>query len=125
LIETAKKNAKTQTGLIVVRDTSGSMSSPAAGTKIAAGDIAKALALYFSEFLHGYFANTWIEFNASAKMHQWKGNTPVDKWLNDHSSYIGNTNFQSVIDLFLRLKKEGIPESDFPSGILCISDGEF
>lgn len=125
LIETAKKNAKTQTGLIVVRDTSGSMSSTCSGTKMSAGDIAKALALYFSEFLHGYFSNSWIEFNASAKMHQWKGNTPVDKWLNDSSSYIGNTNFQSVIDLFLRLKKEGIPESDFPSGILCISDGEF
>jgi hypothetical protein len=60
LIEIAKKNAKTQTGLIVVRDTSGSMSSHATGTKIAAGDIAKALALYFSEFLHGYFSNSWI-----------------------------------------------------------------
>ena len=125
LIEIAKKNANTQTGLIVVRDTSGSMNDTCIGTKVSAGDIAKSLALYFSEFLNGYFANSWIEFNDTAKMHQWKGKTPVDKWLNDGSNYIGNTNFLSVIRLFVSIKNSGVPENEFPSGILCISDGEF
>lgn len=126
LVETAKKNAKTGTSLIVVRDTSGSMSSPATGTKQSAGDIAKALALFFSEMLpSGYFANSWIEFNNDAKMHTWKGSTPIEKWKNDYSNYIGTTNFQSVISLFAFIKHNGVAESEFPTGILCISDGEF
>ena len=31
----------------------------------------------------------------------------------------------SVINLFISLRKKGVPESDFPTGILCISDGCF
>lgn len=114
-----------QTSLIVVRDTSGSMSSQAPGTKMSCYDIGKALALYFSEFLTGRFADAWIEFNSDAQMHTWKGQTPVDKWKNDHSSYVGGTNFKSVINLFVNLKQKGVSEEDFPTGILCISDGEF
>lgn len=120
-----KGGEKKATNFIVVRDTSGSMSSPAKGTTISAGDIAKALALYFSEFLTGYFSDSWIEFNSDAKMHKWIGNNPVEKWFNDNSSYVGNTNFQSVINLLCKIKKEGVSESEFPTGILCISDGEF
>lgn len=120
-----KGGEKKVSNLIVVRDTSGSMGSTATGTRMSCFDIAKALALYFSEFLTGRFENAWIEFNSDAKMHTWKGLTPVEKWNNDRSSYIGSTNFQSVINLFARLKKEGVDESEFPTGILCISDGEF
>lgn len=126
LVETAKKGAKTGTSLIVVRDTSGSMSSPATGTKISCGDVAKGLALFFSEMLpDGYFANSWIEFNHTAKFHQWSGSTVVEKWKNDRSSYVGGTDFQSVIRLFCSIKATGVKESEFPTGILCISDGEF
>lgn len=113
------------TNLIVVRDTSGSMGSEATGAGMSANGVAKALALFFSEFLQGPFANSWIEFNSNAKMHTWQGQTPVDKWQNDKASYVGGTNFQSVIDLFVNIKKQGVAESNFPSGILCISDGEF
>lgn len=111
--------------LIVVRDTSGSMSSNATGTTMKSGDIAKAIALYFSEFLTGRFANSWIEFNRNAEMHTWQGSTPLAKWYNDNSSFVGNTNFQSVLRLFATIKSEGVPESEFPTGIVCISDGEF
>lgn len=114
-----------QSELIVVRDTSGSMSSTASGTKMSCLHISKALALYFSSFLKGRFANAWIEFNSTAKMHQWKGETPTEKWENDNTSYIGSTKFQSVISLFVQLKKSGVNEEDFPKGILCISDSEF
>ncbi|MDR1018984.1 MAG: DUF2828 family protein [Lachnospiraceae bacterium] len=114
-----------QTPFIVVRDTSGSMESVASGTNMSCYNVAKALGLYFSEFLKGSFSNAWIEFNSDAKFHLWKGNTPVEKWRNDHTSYVGSTNFQSVIDLFVKLKNEGISEADFPKGILCISDSEF
>lgn len=121
----AKGEGGKQSKLIVVRDTSGSMGSMALGTKITCYNIAKALALYFSAFLQGTFANKWIEFNSTAKMHTWTGKTPVDKWYNDHTSFVGSTNFQSVIELFCTIKAKGADENDFPTGILCISDGEF
>jgi hypothetical protein len=126
LVETAKNGAKGDTSMIVVRDTSGSMGSPATGTTSSCGDVAKALALFFSEMLpSGHFSNSWIEFNSSAKLHNWKGIEPVDKWMNDKSNYIGSTNFQSVIDLFINIKKTGVSEGEFPTGIICISDSEF
>lgn len=121
-----KGRSKThETSLIVVRDTSGSMGSQAAGTNMTCYDIAKALALYFSEFLSGEFANNWIEFNSDAKMHTWNGKSALERWYNDHSNYVGSTNFESVIKLFAKIKKEGVAECDFPTGILCISDSEF
>jgi hypothetical protein len=126
LVETAKKNAETNTGLIVVRDTSGSMGSLADGTKQTCFDIAKALALFFSKMLpNGHFANSFIEFNNTAKMHQWKGFTPLEMWKNDKTGYVGSTDFQSVIKLFASIKQSGVTEDQFPTGILCISDSEF
>lgn len=114
------------TKLIVVRDTSRSMSDAATGTTMSCHNIAKALALYFSEFLTGKFSNAFIEFNSIAKMHVWKGNNAIDKWYNDNTIFVGSTNFQSVIDLFIKLKNvDGIVENEFPTGILCISDSEF
>jgi len=125
--ETLVQKARTDevTDLIVVRDTSGSMGSQCPGTKSTCYDVAKALALYFSEFLKGRFAGHWIEFNSDAKLHSWVGQTPVDKWKNDKTSYVGSTDFQRVIRLFVKMKQEGVPESDFPRGILCVSDSEF
>jgi hypothetical protein len=111
--------------LVVVRDTSGSMGSSPEGTKYSCYDIAKSLALYFSEFIEGPFKNCWIEFNNSAELHTWDGNNVVEKWRNDSSSYIGSTNFLSVIDLLVRMKNFINDESVFPNGILCISDAEF
>lgn len=125
LVSKGKSGDMADTSLIVVRDTSGSMGSQATGTNMSCFNIAKALALYFSEFLTGEFADAWIEFNSSAKMHNWKGNNALEKWYNDKSGYVGSTNFQSVIQLFVQLKSQGVSESDFPTGILCISDGEF
>lgn len=125
LVEKAKSKEGHQTSFIVVRDTSASMSSPATGTTMRCYDVAKALALYFSAFLTGKFEDAWIEFNSDAQMHEWKGKTPLEKWFNDHSSFVGSTNFLSVINLFVQIKKQGVPEDEFPKGILCISDGEF
>lgn len=116
---------ESKTSLIVVRDTSASMGNTATGSTMSCFNIAKALALYFSSFLKGSFADAWIEFNSTAKMHQWKGSTALNKWYNDNTKYVGDTNFQSVVNLFVQLKKQGIAEAEFPTGILCISDGEF
>lgn len=124
LVELGKKDVNCKSGLIVVRDTSGSMGSPVPGQKISAGDVAKAMGIYFGDMLEGPFANSWIEFNRTAKMHTYKTKTFVEKWREHRGGYIGNTRFLSVIELFCNLK-ETIEEEHFPSGIICISDGEF
>jgi hypothetical protein len=125
LVKTGKENINAKSSLLVVRDTSNSMTATARGCNVSAFCIAKSMALYFSEFLEGYFADTFAEFSNGCKLHKWKGKTPVDRYINDICSAYANTNFQSVIDLFIRLKEEGVEEKDFPSGILCVSDGEF
>jgi hypothetical protein len=120
------KNAKLSSNLLVVRDTSGSMTSPIKeGSKITSFNVAKAMALYFSYFLKGGFANTWVEFNNIAQMHEWAEGTAVTKWLKDHSTACSSTDFLKVIDLLITIKNQGVSESDFPEGILCLSDGEF
>lgn len=122
LVKTSKVN--NNSSLLVVRDTSYSMNGKAIGCNVSADCIAKSMALYFSEFLTGPFANAFAVFSDKCYLDTWQGDTPVDKYINDEYSDVGDTNFQSVIDLFIRLKSEGVDEKDFPSGILCISDGE-
>ena len=123
LVDKAGKSG--HTNLIVVRDISNSMSRVATGTTMSCFNVAKALALYFSEFLEGHFSQSYIEFHSTARMRQWEGKTALDKWYNNHGNFVGGTNFQSVIQLFCTIKAQGVVESDFPSGILCISDTEF
>lgn len=125
LVKTGKEGVDTNSGLLVVRDTSCSMTSQAVGCSMSSYDVAKSMALYFSEFLTGPFANSFAEFANTCTLQQWKGSTPVDKYLNDRCEAYGGTNFQSVIDLFIQLRGRGVPEKDFPTGILCVSDGEF
>lgn len=125
LVKTAKQNMNTKTGFIVVGDTSASMTSTVPGTKVSSYDVMKSLALFFSELLEGVFHNTWIEFSDNAVLHEWVGNTPVEKLQNDRSEAYGSTNFQSVAKLFVKLLKKKVPESEFPTGIVCLSDGCF
>lgn len=125
LVETGKQGISSNSKLLVVRDTSGSMTRDAYGCNVSSFNIAKSLALYFSEFLTGPFANSFAEFARTCKLHQWVGNTPCDKYVNDNLNCVGNTNFQSVIDLFINIKNQGVEEKDFPTGIICVSDGEF
>lgn len=124
LVNTGKEGVNTKSSLLVVRDTSSSMTSKGRGCNVSAYDIGKSMALYFSEFLKGPFANSFAEFADTCKLHQWIGGTPVDKYINDRCEAYGGTNFQSVIDLFISLKEKGIPEEDFPTGLLLVSDGE-
>lgn len=126
LVEIAQKGASKKTSLIVARDTSSSMTSEVKGTGLSSYNIAKCLALFFSEMLpKGAFSNSWIEFNDQATMHKWKGSTPVEKFINDRSESYGSTNFMGVINLFISILQKGVIESEFPTGIICISDGAF
>ena len=111
---------------LVVRDISRSMGSTVAGANMSAGNIAKALALYFSHMIESSrFNKHYAVFASTVGMREWKGTTPVDQWMNDTENFIGSTNLQSVIDMICQLKRQGIPESEFPTGLLLISDYEF
>lgn len=125
LIETAANGMKTDSSLIVVVDTSSSMTETVPGTKVSAYDVAKSMALYFSYLLKGIFNKSWMEFADTCKMKYWYGETPVENLQNDRSEAYGSTNFQSVGKTFGNILQSGVPESEFPTGILCISDGCF
>lgn len=124
LVNTGKDGVNTESSLLVVRDTSSSMTRKGRGCNVSSYDIGKSMALYFSSFLKGPFANSFAEFADTCKLHQWKGETPVDRYINDRCEAYGSTNFQSVIDLFIKLKEQGVDEADFPTGLLLVSDGE-
>lgn len=125
LIETAKKNMNQDSGFLVVVDSSASMESVTAGTGISAYGVAVSMALYFSYLLKGAFEGIFAEFSNNTIIHQWKGNTPLDRLMSFSGSIVGGTNFQSIATYLAKMKTSGVPESDFPCGILCISDGCF
>lgn len=126
LIEVAKELiGDAQSGYITVVDSSSSMTGAVPGTKVSSYSVAKAMALYFSYLLKGPFAGTFMEFNDKAGLIAWKGDTPTARIQNDRAEAYGSTNFQSVTETFIQLKNAGVPESEFPTGLLCISDGCF
>lgn len=125
LIETAKNGMSADSSFIVVVDTSSSMTSLVPGTKISSYDVAKSMALYFSYLLKGPFQKGFMEFASTCRMKFWKGNSPVENLQNDRSEAYGSTEFQAVADTFVKIKNQGVPESEFPTGILCVSDGCF
>jgi hypothetical protein len=118
-------NNKLDSNLICVVDTSGSMSAQCVGTNRRAIEVAKSMALYFSYMLKGKFNKTWLEFSNECIAHELKGKTPYAQFedMSNYKSY-GETNFLSVAKLFSKLKLCN-DEKDFPSGIICLSDGEF
>ena len=124
LIQTAKEGSSTESSFIVARDTSGSMSSNVKGLNISSNDVAKSIALYFSYLLKGQFANSYIEFDSKPELRYWEGNSPSDKYLKNTSYAYGNTNFLGIADLFITIYKHTSIEK-FPSGLICVSDGEF
>ena len=126
LVETGKNGMKKGiNGLIVTIDSSSSMNALVPGTKVSAYSVAKSMALYFSYLLEGYFSNYFLEFSRDTNLKQWKGNTPIDKFVNENSDIVGNTNFLSIATHFGKILKQGVKESEFPTGILCVSDGCF
>jgi len=127
LIEVAKKDMNRQTGFIVALDVSGSMTSKCRGSQtMSAYSVGRAMALYFSYLLEGKFANTYLAFSENVVIDRFEGKTPIEKYYNGYCKYNAcNTNFFQIAQLFGKLKAKGYDEKDFPTGIVCISDGEF
>lgn len=124
LVETGRQNLNQNSKLLVVRDISGSMTSKAVGTNMSSYAIGKAMALYFSALLDGPFKDAYATFSDACKLCKWQGKTAIEKWANDTDSNFGSTNFQAVAEMLVKIRKN-VPESEFPTGVLCISDGDF
>ena len=123
LIQTAKEGSS-ESSFIVARDVSGSMGSCVRGLNISSDDVAKSIALYFSYLLKGKFANSYIEFSHKPILKYWEGDSPTDKYLKNISYAYGSTNFLGIADLFITIYKHTSIEK-FPSGLICVSDGEW
>lgn len=106
-------------------DTSGSMHfKPFGDTSVK--DIAISLAIYFSALNEGTFKDNVIMFNNKSTNLKLSG-TFTDKVKQIPNDSMGGTNFQSVIDEIVRVRKQNpnIPVSDFPETIVVVSDLQF
>ncbi len=120
-----KVAGNTNSNLIVVKDTSTSMNSQAHGTKMSSYHVAKSMSIFLANMLKGPFHNHYIDFSSKAILREVKGSNFVEYWNTERREASANTNFLAVADVFVSALKQGVPESEFPSGIICISDGEF
>jgi hypothetical protein len=125
LIDTAKKDMNRKSNFIGVLDISSSMTSEACGTGMSSYQVGLAMCLYFSYLLEGKFKDTFLTFSDNVEIEKFYGDTPLDKFCSFDKDYYGSTNFVGVAHFLAKMKMSGYKEEDFPTGILCLSDGEF
>lgn len=112
---------KTNMDMIVVADTSGSMSGQPA-------DVALGLSLYTSERLRGGFMDKVITFSRNAKFIDFTNCKNLCDKINLYRrlNIVEDTNIESVFNLILKTAVEfNMKSEDIPSTILIISDMEF
>jgi len=131
LIELAKQDQGGLKGnVLCALDTSGSMTSPISGgpAGLTSYDVCVSLGIYFSELNEGYFHNVVAMFDDTSRVMKLSG-TFSEKWdaIRRATTAWGSTNFQSVINLLVKERKEhpSIPESEFPQTLLVVSDMQF
>lgn len=109
-------------------DTSGSMGCQVV-TGVSAFDICVSLGIYFATLNEGAFHNNVVMFDNTSRVLQLKGESFTDKALQIRSTATawGSTNFQSVIDEIVRVRKTNpnIPVADYPTTLLVVSDMQF
>lgn len=121
-------------GVLCALDTSGSMSSNyfmggIQDSGIAPIDICVGLGLYFSSLLEGHFHNHVMMFDNHSQFLKLYGDSFCDKCdqIKTSATAWGGTNFQSVIDEIVRVRKQNpnIPIEDYPEVLLIVSDMQF
>jgi hypothetical protein len=110
---------KEGTNVLVVADTSGSMSGRPMATSTG-------LAIYFAERNTGAFHNMWMSFSTDSRIQYLKGETLAQKLRNlDYSHWDGSTNLESAFQKILKIGIENrIAQEDMPKSIIVISDME-
>jgi len=128
LIQTAKKdNGAIKGNVWCALDTSGSMCSSVDGKgQVSAMDVCMSLGIYFSSLNEGAFKDNVIMFDSTSRIQKLAGSF-VDKYNALPRNAMGSTNFQSVIDEIVRVRKANpnIPVTDFPETLLVVSDMQF
>lgn len=130
LIDLAKKDRKGLTGNVwCALDTSSSMmSSVTPGNKVSCLDVCIGLGIYFSSLNEGAFKDNVIMFDNISRKLKLAGSF-TDKVAQIHAAEVGwgGTNFQSVIDEIVRVRKTNpnIPLDDYPTTLLVVSDMQF
>jgi hypothetical protein len=129
LIELAKKGDNgIKENVWCALDTSGSMTTSVAGN-VTAFDICVSLGLYFSALNEGSFHNNVIMFDNVSRVLQLKGESFTDKaaQIKSATTAWGGTNFQSVIDEIVRIRKTNpnIALEHYPTTLLVVSDMQF
>lgn len=136
LIEKATKDVAPEIlnkGVLCALDTSGSMCSGywiggVQDVDIAPIDVCVGLGIYFSKLLQGHFKDHVVMFDDNSKFLKLNGEfcDRVDQ-INRHATAWGGTNFQSVIDEIVRVRRQNpnIPIEDYPQILLVVSDMQF
>lgn len=128
LLEKARQDVSPGYGnLWVAIDTSGSMAWTGENG-VSAYNIALGLGIYFSALNEGAFQDHIIMFDNVSRKMKLKGllSEKVNQICSSNDA-MGSTNFQSVIDEIVRIRREhpSIPVEDFPESLLVVTDLQF
>jgi hypothetical protein len=133
LLATAKDGVNPELlakGVWCALDTSSSMGCLGAfgGDKIRPIDICVGLGIYFSSLIEGSFKDHVIMFDSQSKVKKLSGKfcDKVDQLRKEATAW-GSTNFQSVIDEIVRVRRTSpnIPVEEYPQVLLVVSDMQF
>ncbi len=126
LLKLAEKSI--EGNVLVALDTSGSMGTTIPNTDISAYDICISLGIYFSSLNTGAFKDTVVMFDNVSRTMKLGGtfSQKVDQ-IKSSSIAWGSTNFQSVIDEIVRVRKSKpeIPVEEYPETLIVVSDMQF
>lgn len=115
-------------GVLCALDTSASMTWFKVDGKYEPYDICIGLGIFFSSLIEGSFKDHVISFSNVSKLVKLSG-TFCDKvdYVQSHICSGGSTNFQSVIDEIVRVRRANpnIPVEEYPKCILVVSDMQF
>ena len=127
LIQTGKKDGGAIKGNVwCALDTSGSMTGTIGNSKVSAYDVCASLGIYFSTLNEGAFHKNVIMFDNTSRILQLKGSFS-EMWNQLPVNAMGSTNFQSVIDEIVNVRKRNpnVPLEDYPETLLVVSDMQF
>lgn len=130
LIETGKADGGGIKGNVwCALDTSGSMGSLVSDSStVTCFDVCVGLGIYFATLNEGAFHKNVIMFDDKSEVLQLKGEfTDMYQQITSREDAMGSTNFQSVVDEIVRIRKSNpnIPLEDYPSTLLVVSDMQF
>ena len=113
---------------LVVVDGSGSMGVRIGSASTTCHDVARSLAIYFADKLHGPYYNSFITFSENPKYVHFADGLTLNAKLNILADYdeCSNTNIEKTFDLILSTAlKHNLKQEEIPANILIVSDMEF